>query len=465
MFSIHMWWPSSRAAATKRVIDEIAESVAMDLPLIVGEFANKGPGCTCCIPYDTIIEQAHLNEIGYLPWSWGPGNQDCDEMDMTEDGTFDTLHGWGLEVAITSAHSIQAIAVRPDWIVAMAPLPTPTPVQIAASIPHTDRVLSLGRPIEASSVEGDGLEGPNAVDGNMSTRWSSAYADPQSLTVDLGTSQTVARIVLQWETAYGREYRLQTSEDGESWIDVVHVTDGDGDQDDHRVAATGRYVRLLGLKRGTQWGYSLYEIWVLDSDDAPLPQTTSDESQVVRRPDLVISEVSWTPDPIRPGDRVTFSAVVENHGEAATSLGANGCAFQIGNETVARGEFDLVLAPADIAVCTADDTWGPVNAGEFIVLAWVDDEGPQPYGQVEESDETNNVSAAAGVIREATPTPTARPTILPSGTPTPAPDVVETVGATAKKASAPTTLSWVFVPVAVVVLMVAAVLVRSSRRR
>ena len=468
MFSIHMWWPSSRTAATKRVIDEIAESVEMDLPLIIGEFANKGPGCTCCIPYDTIIEQAHLNEIGYLPWSWGPGNQDCDEMDMTEDGTFDTLHGWGLEVAVTSTHSIQAIAVRPDWIISMTPIPTPTLAPTAtpsrSDNSEPEGVLSLGKPIDVSSVESENLGGPNAVDGSMGTRWSSAYTDPQTLTVDLGASQPIARIVLEWETAYGREYKLQTSEDGESWADIVHVTDGDGGQDDHRVATAGQYVRMLGLKRGTQWGYSLYEMWVLDRDDAPLPQATSGgaDAPVDQRPNLAIAEVTWQPDPVRPGDAVIFSALVENRGDAATPPGAIRCSFEIGNQIVASGEFSRTLSPGASTVCTASDPWSSIGAGEFIVLAWVDDEGPQPYGRVEESDETDNVAAGASMVREAPPTATSRPTLPPSATPSlpvltgsDGPDQV--VGRTRAPAL-------VLAAIAVAFLVAAALLLRSLRR-
>ena len=177
MFSIHMWWPSARlgSGAKQMVIDEIAESVEMELPLIVGEFANKAPGCSCCIPYQTIIEQCHINEIGYLPWSWGPGNGDCEEMDMTEDGMFNTLNSWGLEVAITSTHSIQAIAVRPEWIVNATPLPTPTPVPPATPHPAPSGLISQGTQISASSSEGEGLTADAAIDGHLNTRWSSVW--------------------------------------------------------------------------------------------------------------------------------------------------------------------------------------------------------------------------------------------------------------------------------------------------
>jgi hypothetical protein len=40
---------------------------------------------------------------------------------MTEDGTYDTLHEWGLEVAVTHPYSIQNTAVRPESILTAAP--------------------------------------------------------------------------------------------------------------------------------------------------------------------------------------------------------------------------------------------------------------------------------------------------------------------------------------------------------
>jgi hypothetical protein len=49
-----------------------------------------------------------------------------------------------------------------------------------------DANLALGSVATASSTENAGLGAGNAVDGNPATRWSSAFADPQSLELDLG---------------------------------------------------------------------------------------------------------------------------------------------------------------------------------------------------------------------------------------------------------------------------------------
>ena len=102
-----------------------------------------------------------------------------------------------------------------------------------------------------------------AVDGDMGTRWSSNWTDSESIQVDLGSVQPVGRVVLNWEAAYGRSYKIQVSSDGKLWTDVFSTTTGDGGQDVVRFPVTGaRYVRMQGVQRGTGWGYSLYEFQV-----------------------------------------------------------------------------------------------------------------------------------------------------------------------------------------------------------
>lgn len=429
MFSIHMWWPSAwRGQGVKQlVIDEIKESVDLGLPLIVGEFAHKGPGCSCCIPYQTIIEQCALNEIGYLPWSWGPGNSDCAEMDMTEDGTFDTLHEWGLEVAITSTYSIRNLAVRPEWLVAATPIPTPTPAPTPTPLPAPEGIISTGRPVEVSSVESSDVPGEKAVDGRLNSRWSSAYTDPQSITVDLGAVRDIARIVPVWEAAYGKEYKLQVSDDGATWKDLVHETAGNGGQDDHLVNARGRYVRMEGLKRGTEWGYSLWEFWVFDRADIPLPEP-DDTGDVTApadlRPDLVVSKVAWVEAPPVKDEGVTFRAVVKNVGSAAV-LGGFRCGFWVDGELVSWAETAYPLAPNAEMILIANNgpdgnaRWEPDDTGAFVVLAWVDDAPEGGAGRVDESDEHNNMQTSSDYVRLRKPVPTDTPT--PQATQTPSP--------------------------------------------
>lgn len=123
--------------------------------------------------------------------------------------------------------------------------------------------LARGRPVTVTSVEpGSTHVGANAVDGDSTTRWGSAYSDPQSITVDLGAVRTLQQVRLNWETAHATAYTVQTSTDNSAWRTVSTVTAGNGGLDEIAVSGTGRYVRVLGTARATQWGYSLWDLSV-----------------------------------------------------------------------------------------------------------------------------------------------------------------------------------------------------------
>ena len=110
LFSWHIW---DSGIAESRIEQAVERSIALNFPLVIGEFAPMEVKCKCCIPYKFIIKYCEEKSIGWLAWSWGPGNSDCTQMDMTKTVAFETLHGWGLEVAITDKYSIKNTAVRP----------------------------------------------------------------------------------------------------------------------------------------------------------------------------------------------------------------------------------------------------------------------------------------------------------------------------------------------------------------
>jgi len=126
--------------------------------------------------------------------------------------------------------------------------------------------LAAGRPATASSAQWNpfvSFAPGRAVDGNRATRWSSNWSDPQWLRVDLGAPRQVSRVVLRWEAAYARGYRIEVSDDGSSWRSVFGTTSGDGGLDEIAFApTTARYLRMYGTARATGWGYSLYELEV-----------------------------------------------------------------------------------------------------------------------------------------------------------------------------------------------------------
>ena len=171
--------------------------------------------------------------------------------------------------------------------------PTPTPT----SSPNGN--LALNRPATASSVEAAGFEAARAVDGNATTRWSSTFADNQWLAVDLGSSVAVSRVVLRWEAAYARSYRIEISNDGSNWTSIYTTTLGDGGVDDLGVSGSGRHVRVFGVTRATAFGYSLFEMEVYGSGTAtptPTPTPTRTPTPVLT-PTPTPTAVGPTPTP------------------------------------------------------------------------------------------------------------------------------------------------------------------------
>ncbi|MEV4380303.1 family 16 glycosylhydrolase [Streptosporangium sp. NPDC049644] len=171
-----------------------------------------------------------------------------------------------------------------------------------------DTLLSQGRTVTASSAENVAFPASAAVDGDAGTRWSSGFADPQWIQVDLGATATITQVSLRWETAYGRAFEIQTSPNGTTWTPIYSTTTGTGGDQALAVNGSGRYVRMYGTQRSTQYGYSLWEFQVYGTGGAPItpPPLPPDPANLPRlvwsdefngaagtRPDAA----KWTQDP------------------------------------------------------------------------------------------------------------------------------------------------------------------------
>ncbi|MFD4505913.1 discoidin domain-containing protein [Streptomyces sp. NPDC058457] len=236
------------------------------------------------------------------------------------------------------------------------------PVAHAPAAQAADTPLSQGRTATASSEENAGTAAGNAVDGNTGTRWSSAFTDDQWLQVDLGATAQVSQVVLNWETAYGKDYKVQISSDGSNWTDLQSVTGGDGGTDTLSVSGQGRYVRMLGVHRATQWGYSLWEFQVYGTTTGTPPVQGGGDLG----PNVIVV------DPSTPNLQATFDSVFAQQESAQFGTGRyqfllkpgtyNGINAQIGFYTSISG---LGLNPDDTQIngdVTVDAGWFNGNA-------------------------------------------------------------------------------------------------------
>lgn len=137
--------------------------------------------------------------------------------------------------------------------------------------------LSLNKPAFASSeVQPAG----NAVDADMKTRWETVFADPQWIYVDIGNQASISKVNLLWEGAFASAYEIQVSNDASNWSTIYTETNGDGGEDNLTVSGIGRYVRMYGTARGTEWGYSLWNFEVLGAAVTAESDATLSDLQV-----------------------------------------------------------------------------------------------------------------------------------------------------------------------------------------
>jgi hypothetical protein len=135
--------------------------------------------------------------------------------------------------------------------------------------------LALNKPVTSSSNETGATLASYAVDGNYSTRWSSLFSDPQWIYVDLQNTYSINRVKITWEAAYGKDYKIQTSNDAVNWTDIQSVTANTQLTNDWiGLSGSGRYVRVYGLTRGTPYGYSIYELEVYGGSSKTAPTVT-----------------------------------------------------------------------------------------------------------------------------------------------------------------------------------------------
>lgn len=163
--------------------------------------------------------------------------------------------------------------------------------------------LSLKKPFKASSTEANlGNVAANAVDGVESTRWSSLYSDPQWYQIDLGQPSKIDEVVLSWEFAAAKDFSIDLSDDEINWTSIVTKANMPAGPRVDRLTglnASGRYIRMYGSKRTSQYGYSIYEFEVYGS-----PNTSS----AADNPTVPVSTALFQnyPNPFNPETIISY---------------------------------------------------------------------------------------------------------------------------------------------------------------
>lgn len=171
-----------------------------------------------------------------------------------------------------------APAPAPSLPVGSAPAAAPSlppTLQLPAGT-DVSKASAAVKPVSAtaSSNPNQGNNAPKAIDGVGTTRWESAQSDDQWIQFDFGAKTALGYMKLTWENAYGKEYAIEASDDGNTWYQLRYVTGAKGGTEEFfNLNANVHFVRMRGVARGTQYGYSLFEVeFKSPGSDNTLPQ-------------------------------------------------------------------------------------------------------------------------------------------------------------------------------------------------
>ena len=212
------------------------------------------------------------------------------------DGTF----------AVSSTATVKAIAVKDEYITSAMATST---ITVDGTPVSKDTNIALGKNVTVSSAENPSTDGSRIVDNDKSTRWSSEFSDNQWCTIDLGKNYTINKVTFNWEASYAKAYKLQTSTDGNKWDTVYEASNSKGGKEEIVFdATTCRYVRMQGVKRALDYGYSLWEMGVYEAATVQAPQFSLPSGTYSGTQELTISsptkgvEIRYTTDGSEPNE-------------------------------------------------------------------------------------------------------------------------------------------------------------------
>ncbi|WP_328910352.1 discoidin domain-containing protein [Streptomyces sp. NBC_00234] len=241
-------------------------------------------------------------------------------------------------------------------------------------------LLSQGKAVTASSEENYGTLAASAVDGNGGTRWSSAHSDPQWLRVDLGATTQVSQVVLDWEAAYGKGYRIELSTNGTDWSTAYQTTTGDGGTDTVAITGEARYIRMYGTARATQYGYSLWEFKVYGESGTGGPQLPGGGDL---GPNVHVF------DPSTPGIQGKLDEVFQQQESAQFGNGRHAFLFKPGTYNNLNAQIGFYTSIAGLGLKPDDTT---INGDVTVDAGWFNGNATQNFWRSAENLALNPVS-------------------------------------------------------------------------
>ena len=122
--------------------------------------------------------------------------------------------------------------------------------------------IAKDKPAQASNWSTGAGEPSAAFDGNLTTRWGTNDNDRDEwILVDLEDNYQLIGGKINWEASYAKQYKIEVSQDKNSWTEIRRQTEGIGGVEEFEFTqGEGRYVRITAIERSGQYSMSMWEI-------------------------------------------------------------------------------------------------------------------------------------------------------------------------------------------------------------
>ncbi len=230
---------------------------------------------------------------------------------------FNNIMAAGHKYARAVAPAVADTSGNTKYTSALYTLEDPTE-KVSADLSAYSKIdLGNASVINVSSSVNTSNTGDKIIDGNMSTRWESAYADPQYFTIRLDKTYKLNGIKLFWEGAASRKYVIETSTDNNNWTTVFEQNVGTGGTESIKfdTVTNANYVRLYSTARTSGYGVSLFETELYGSVS---------EGSVVTPSEPEIEQPTETPTtPVESGTNLAVGKTALASGAENTAMDAD----------------------------------------------------------------------------------------------------------------------------------------------
>jgi len=180
--------------------------------------------------------------------------------------------------------------------------------------------LARNKPVAASSTDSDPTKAAeNTVDGDAETYWRSGAVSSGApigwLSVDLGATTTIGKVVVNWkENYFAQTLSIQVSNNNSTWTAIHGATGSPGVQTFNFAPTSARYVRLYFTKNNkSNYRINEFEVYAGSGATAKSSETRLTEAETAVPEEFILEQNYPNPVSLQEAANISFNLLRASH--------------------------------------------------------------------------------------------------------------------------------------------------------